>query len=127
MKWFKRLTARRQFKQVAKNTGFNYVYLRCKRWLDLNDYRYTLHHLYLCWKERGKWQWAPNDGEWTSNMTIWQVFKDKHIQVCPIYHDHLTGSKFGCYECQCKAHDEGWYDMESGYIRVYSQRTMHDR
>ena len=23
-----------------------------------------------------------------------------------------------CYECQCKAHALGWYDMETGYIRM---------
>ena len=93
---------------------------KLRRWSS--EMRWYSYQLYLCWKERGKWQSADRDGEWTKQMTIWQVFKDKHIQVCPIYHDHLTGSKFGCYECQCKAHDEGWYDMESGYIRVYSQR-----
>jgi len=117
MKWFKRLRARMHWKRVVKNTGVNYLYLRTKRFLELSDYRYTLHHLYLCCKERGKWQAADRDGEWTKKMTILEVFKDKHIQVCPIYPDHLTGSKYGCLECQCKAHDAGWYDMDTGYVR----------
>jgi len=81
------------------------------------DYRGDLYLLYLCWKERGKWQWAPSDGEWTSDMTIWEVFKDKYIQICPLYPDHLTGNPDGCLECQCKAHDERWYDMDTGYVR----------
>jgi len=101
---------------------------KLRRWLS--ELRYDFYHLRLCWKERGKWSmdpdasatgsgpWAMDDGGSTRKMTVWEVFRDKHIRPCPIYGDHLSGSLYGCYECQCKAHDDGWYDMDSGYVRM---------
>ena len=88
---------------------------KLRRWLS--EMRWYSYQLYLCWKERGKWQGADRGGEWTHVMSIWEVFKDKYIQIYPIYPDHLTGNTDGCLECQCKAHDEGWYDMDTGYVR----------
>jgi len=83
----------------------------------LDELRYDIHHLYLCWKERGKWQGADRDGEWTHTMSVWEVYRDAFIKPCPIYNDHLTGTVYGCYECQEKAHSAGWYDMDTGYNR----------
>jgi len=89
---------------------------KLRRWLS--EMRWYSYQLYLCWKDRGKWSMdVPSNDGWTRKMTIWEVFKDRHIQICPIYPDHLTGSPDGCLECQCKAHDEGWYDMDTGYVR----------
>ena len=91
------------------------------RWFS--NLRFKLYHLYLCWDaqhnpRRGytSWQAADKDGEWTHVMTIWEVFKDPFIYVCSIYPDHLSGNPDGCYRCQCKAHDAGWYDMDTGYV-----------
>ena len=88
------------------------------RWFD--NLRFQLYHLYLCWKERDRWQSFTvetymKDSK-TKQMTIWEIFKDGNIQVCPIYPHHLSGNPYGCYECQCKAHDAGWYDMDTGYL-----------
>lgn len=39
-----------------------------------------------------------------------------------------TGSPTGmCYQCQCEAHADGWYDMDAGYVRTGTDEDTHLR